>query len=71
MDQSSFYSLRKAKFINIKPSSSQSDDTMTYKLSPSKKAETFKQSLAKVVYERVQEIENPELGQDCIRSIIS
>lgn len=31
---------------------------------PSKKAEPFKQWLAKVGYERVQEIENPELAQD-------
>ncbi len=31
---------------------------------PSKKAEPFKQWLAKVGYERVQEIENPELAQE-------
>ena len=31
---------------------------------PSKKAEPFKQWLAKVWYERIQEIENPELAQD-------
>lgn len=31
---------------------------------PSKKAEPFKQWLAKVGYDRVQEIENPELAQD-------
>lgn len=31
---------------------------------PSKKAEPFKSWLAKVGYERVQEIENPELAQD-------
>jgi DNA-damage-inducible protein D len=31
---------------------------------PSKKAEPFKQWLAKVGYERIQEIENPELAQD-------
>jgi hypothetical protein len=31
---------------------------------PSKKAEPFKRWLAKVGYERVQEIENPELAQD-------
>ena len=31
---------------------------------PSKRAEPFKQWLAKVGYERVQEIENPELAQD-------
>ena len=34
---------------------------------PSKKAEPFKRWLAKVGYERVQEIENPELGQNRIR----
>ncbi len=34
---------------------------------PSKKAEPFKLWLAKVGYERVQEIENPELGQDRIK----
>jgi hypothetical protein len=31
---------------------------------PSKKAEPFKRWLAKVGYERIQEIENPELAQD-------
>src|SRR3989344_6972505 len=31
---------------------------------PSKKAEPFKQWLAKVGYERIQEIENPELAQE-------
>ena len=31
---------------------------------PSKKAEPFKRWLAKVGYERVQEIENPELAQE-------
>jgi len=31
---------------------------------PSPKAEPFKQWLAKVGYERIQEIENPELAQD-------
>ncbi len=31
---------------------------------PSKKAEPFKQWLAKVGYERIQEIQNPELAQD-------
>jgi len=31
---------------------------------PSKKAEPFKQWLARVGYERIQEIENPELAQD-------
>jgi len=31
---------------------------------PSKKAEPFNQWLAQVGYERVEEIENPELGQD-------
>ena len=35
--------------------------------SPSKKAEAFKQWLAKVGYERVQEIENPELAQNRAR----
>ncbi len=34
---------------------------------PSQKAEPFKLWLAQVGYERVQEIENPELGQDRIR----
>tara|TARA_Y100000310_G_scaffold345838_1_gene470948 strand:- start:1704 stop:2549 length:846 start_codon:yes stop_codon:yes gene_type:complete len=34
---------------------------------PSKKAEPFKQWLAKVGYERVQEIENPELAQDRVK----
>ncbi len=34
---------------------------------PSKKAEPFKQWLAKVGHERVQEIENPELAQDRAR----
>ncbi len=36
---------------------------------PSKKAEPFKQWLAKVGYERVQEIENPELVQARMKSI--
>ena len=36
---------------------------------PSPKAEPFKQWLAKVGYERVQEIENPELAQKRIREI--
>ena len=36
---------------------------------PSKKAEPFKQWLAKVGYERVQEIENPELAQKRMREI--
>ena len=31
---------------------------------PSKKAEPFKRWLAKFGYERIQEIENPELAQD-------
>ena len=35
---------------------------------PSKKAEPFKRWLAKVGYERIQEIENPELAQDRARS---
>lgn len=34
---------------------------------PSKKAEPFKQWLAQVGYERVQEIENPELAQDRVK----
>ena len=34
---------------------------------PSPKAEPFKLWLAKVGYERIQEIENPELGQDRIK----
>jgi DNA-damage-inducible protein D len=34
---------------------------------PSKKAEPFKQWLAQVGYERIQEIEDPELGQDRIK----
>ena len=34
---------------------------------PSKKAEPFKQWLAQVGYERIQEIENPEIGQDRIK----
>ncbi|MFH1637594.1 MAG: Bro-N domain-containing protein [Candidatus Woesearchaeota archaeon] len=34
---------------------------------PSRKAEPFKRWLAKVGYERVQEIENPELGQNRIK----
>ena len=36
---------------------------------PSKKAEPFKQWLAQVGYERVQEIENPELSQKRMREI--
>ncbi len=36
---------------------------------PSKKAEPFKQWLAKVGYERVQEIENPELAQTRMKDI--
>jgi len=36
---------------------------------PSKKAEPFKIWLAKVGYERIQEIENPELAQQRIREI--
>jgi DNA-damage-inducible protein D len=36
---------------------------------PSKKAEPFKKWLAKVGYERVQEIENPELAQERIKEI--
>ncbi len=34
---------------------------------PSKKAESFKLWLAKVGYERIQEIENPELAQDRVK----
>jgi len=34
---------------------------------PSRKAEPFKRWLARVGYERIQEIENPELGQDRIK----
>jgi hypothetical protein len=34
---------------------------------PSPKAEPFKQWLAQVGYERIEEIENPELGQDRIK----
>lgn len=34
---------------------------------PSKKAEPFKQWLAQVGYERIEEIENPRLGQDRIK----
>ncbi|MBU4070490.1 MAG: Bro-N domain-containing protein [Nanoarchaeota archaeon] len=36
---------------------------------PSKKAEPFKKWLAKVGYERVQEIENPELAQERMKEI--
>ena len=36
---------------------------------PSKKAEPFKRWLAKVGYERVQEIENPELAQERMKDI--
>ncbi len=36
---------------------------------PSKKAEPFKQWLAKVGYERIQEIENPELAQKRMKEI--
>ena len=34
---------------------------------PSPKAEPFKQWLAKVGYERIQEIENPELAQNRVK----
>lgn len=34
---------------------------------PSKRVEPFKQWLAQVGYERIEEIENPELGQDRIK----
>lgn len=36
---------------------------------PSKKAEPFKRWLAKVGYERVQEIENPELAMDRMQEL--
>ena len=36
---------------------------------PSPKAEPFKQWLAQVGYERVQEIENPELAQERMKAI--
>ncbi|MEK6913817.1 MAG: Bro-N domain-containing protein [Nanoarchaeota archaeon] len=36
---------------------------------PSKKAEPFKRWLAKVGYERVQEIENPELAQERMKAL--
>ncbi|MEK6847285.1 MAG: BRO family protein, partial [Nanoarchaeota archaeon] len=36
---------------------------------PSKKAEPFKRWLAKVGYERIQEIENPELAQERMKDI--
>lgn len=36
---------------------------------PSSKAEPFKRWLAKVGYERIQEIENPELAQDRMKSL--
>lgn len=36
---------------------------------PSKKAEPFKRWLAKVGYERIQEIENPELAQERMKSL--
>jgi len=36
---------------------------------PSPKAEPFKLWLAKVGYERVQEIENPELAQDRMKQL--
>jgi len=36
---------------------------------PSKKAEPFKRWLAKVGYERVQEIENPELAQERMKKL--
>ncbi|MCK5283823.1 MAG: Bro-N domain-containing protein [Nanoarchaeota archaeon] len=38
---------------------------------PSKKAEPFKQWLAQVGYDRVQEIENPELAQERMKEIYS
>ena len=36
---------------------------------PSPKAEPFKQWLAKVGYERIQEIQNPELAQERMKMI--
>ncbi len=36
---------------------------------PSPKAEPFKQWLAKVGYERIQEIENPELAQERMKQL--
>ncbi|MFH1359213.1 MAG: Bro-N domain-containing protein [archaeon] len=36
---------------------------------PSKKAEPFKRWLAKVGYERIQEIENPELAQERMKKL--
>jgi len=36
---------------------------------PSKKAEPFKRWLARVGYERVQEIENPELAQERMKKV--
>ena len=36
---------------------------------PSPKAEPFKQWLAQVGYERVQEIENPELAQERMKAV--
>jgi len=36
---------------------------------PSKKAEPFKRWLAKIGYERVQEIENPELAQERMKQL--
>ncbi len=36
---------------------------------PSKKAEPFKRWLARVGYERIQEIENPELAQERMKSL--
>jgi len=36
---------------------------------PSKKAEPFKRWLAKVGYERIQEIENPELAQERMKNL--
>jgi len=36
---------------------------------PSKKAEPFKRWLAKVGYERIQEIENPQLAQERMKQI--
>ncbi|MBA2653033.1 MAG: hypothetical protein H0U73_12335 [Tatlockia sp.] len=37
---------------------------------PSPKAEPFKRWLAKVGYERVQEIENPELAQERMKELL-
>jgi DNA-damage-inducible protein D len=38
---------------------------------PSSKAELFKQWLAQVSYDRLQEIENPELAQEIMKELYS